>query len=514
MKAVLYCRVSSKDQEEHGFSLPAQEKFLKEYAAKKDLEITKIFAISESASGRKQREVFSEMMQYVIDRDLTVVVCEKVDRLTRNFKDAVAIDEWLEDDENRQVHLVKDSLVLHKNSRSQEKLNWGIRILFAKNYIDNLSEEVKKGLAEKLRQGWLPTKPPVGYRTVGEKGRKIHVIDDEKAPIMRKMFELYATGNYSVDAISKRAHTDGLRNMAGKKIWRSRVAVLLSDPFYIGKIRYNGAIHPGAHEPLISEDLFNKVQELMHGNGAPRQRKHSPLFKALLRCVDCNRTITWEQHKGHWYGHCNRYGNCPHRKYVRQEKVEEQLLDYLDGITIKSPRLVEWIKKALKNSHADEMVYNESSRNELQKRYAATQRRIDSLYDDKIDGKISEDFYRTKFQQYSQEKEGVVNALKRLDTANTRYYELGASVIDLAHRARAIYSNEKTSQEDRRVLLSIVFSNLKLNGQKLEVSYSKAFGILSDFSPIWNKSSEPANVGSNTAQMGDLDTQKLTLLRG
>src|SRR3990167_9683322 len=178
MKAVLLCRVSSKEQEETGYSLPAQEKLLTSYGNNKGFKTAKNFSITESASGKKQREIFDGMMAFVKKEGIKIIICEKVDRLTRNFKDAVDIDEWLEKDEERQVHLVKDSLILHKNSRSQEKLNWGIRILFAKNYIDNLSEEVKKGQKEKISQGWLPTKPPLGYKTIGEKGHKIHIVDE------------------------------------------------------------------------------------------------------------------------------------------------------------------------------------------------------------------------------------------------------------------------------------------------------------------------------------------------
>src|SRR3989339_1966682 len=191
MKSILYCRVSSKEQEETGYSLPAQEKLLSGYSERTGYSVDKVFAISESASGKKQREIFDNMMAYVKKEGIKIIICEKVDRLTRNFKDAVEIDEWLEKDEERQVHLVKDSLILHKNSRSQEKLNWGIRILFAKNYIDNLSEEVKKGQKEKIAQGWLPTRPPYGYKTIGEKGHKIHIPDKDKVPFAKKMFEIY-----------------------------------------------------------------------------------------------------------------------------------------------------------------------------------------------------------------------------------------------------------------------------------------------------------------------------------
>lgn len=513
MKAVIYARVSSKDQEETGYSLPAQEKFLKEYASKKGFDVVKVFAISESASGKKQREVFGQMMAYVNKQNIKIVICEKVDRLTRNFRDAVSIDEWLEEDEERQMHLVKDSLVLHKNSRSQEKLNWGIRILFAKNYIDNLSEEVKKGLAEKLRQGWLPTKPPVGYKTIGEKGHKIHVIDEDKSPLARKMFDLYATGNYGTDTLAEIMFKEGLRNAGGKKIYKSRIAELLHDPFYIGKIRYNDAIHKGAHEPLISEELFEVVQRNLKGNGAPRYRRHSPTFKSLLTCEECGGSVTWEIQKGHWYGHCNRYRACTQKKFVRQERIEEQLLPYLERIVIKNARVVEWIKKALKESHSDAITFSSAARDELNKRFESSQRKLEALYDDKLDGKITEDFYLRKFNQYNQEKEEILSALKRHNNANTKYYELGSNVLELSQRAKEIYLSENRTNDEKRILLKLIFSNLTINADKLSVSYNKAFGILSEYSGMWNKKFEPEESGSDKRQKGTSVPSRPILLR-
>lgn len=487
MKAVIYARVSSKDQEETGYSLPAQEKFLKDYTGKKGFEVSKVFAISESASGKKQREVFGQMIEYVTKQGIKIIICEKVDRLTRNFKDAVSIDEWLEEDLDRQVHLVKDSLILHKNSKSQEKLNWGIRILFAKNYIDNLSEEVKKGLGEKLRQGWLPTKPPLGYKTIGEKGRKTHIINEQTAPMVRNMFELYATGNYSTKTIVDVLHEAGMRSSTGGKVYKSRVAQLLSDPFYIGKIRYNNMIYAGAHEPLIIEDLFDAVQVKLKGNSIPRYRKHLPLFKALITCAECGGSVTWEIQKGHWYGHCNKYRNCTQKKFVRQEKVEEQLLPYFEKIGLKNERLIGWIKKALSDSHTDEFSFSTSVRSNLNSRYQIVQKRLEAIYDDKIDGKITEDFYQKKFEQYTLEKDQVLKELKNIDNAGNKYYELGSSLIDLANRAKEIYMHPKRTVKDKRLLMNLMFSSLKLKDGELTITYSKAFEILSKFAPAWKK---------------------------
>jgi hypothetical protein len=71
---------------------------------------------------------------------------------------------------------------------------------------------------EKIRQGWLPTKPPLGYKTVGDKGHKIHIVDEEKTPLIRKMFELYATGNYSLKKLVQVMYKEGLRTRNGNKL--------------------------------------------------------------------------------------------------------------------------------------------------------------------------------------------------------------------------------------------------------------------------------------------------------
>jgi len=256
MKCVLFCRVSSKEQQETGFSLSAQERLLKQYTYRHKLLITKIFSISESASGKSQRETFIEMMRLVREEDIKVIVCEKVDRLTRNFKDAVFLDDWLEKDSERQIHLVKDSLILHKNSKSQEKLNWGIRILFAKNYTDNLSEEVKKGYREKIELGWMPHHPPIGYKSVGEKGHKIHVFDSNNELFIRKIFKLYSTGNYSIRRLEDVMFKAGLQSVRGNKVHKSKIHEILTNPFYIGKFKWNGKIYDGKQKNLISGEIF------------------------------------------------------------------------------------------------------------------------------------------------------------------------------------------------------------------------------------------------------------------
>ncbi len=524
MKAVLLCRVSSREQEETGYSLPAQEKLLRDYAQNRGFEIAKPFPISESAGGKKQREIFNAMFDYVNKNNIKTIIVEKADRFTRNLRDSVNMYDWLDGDDERQLHAVKDSLILHKNSRSQEKLNWDIRIVFAKNYIDNLSEEVKKGQKEKITQGWLPTKPPIGYKTVGEKGHKIHVVDQTKAPFIKRMFELYATSEYSVKKLTEVMYQEGMRNANGNRIAKSRIHEYLSDPFYTGKIRWNDEIYDGKQEPLISESLFEVVQRTLKGKTTPKSTKHDFLFKALIRCAGCGGLITWEIAKEkHIYGHCNHYRNCPQEVWVKERDIEKQLLKYLAKLEIKSPRLAEWLKKALKESHKDEIAFHSSSVGEVNKQHDLIKQRLDKLYDEKLDSKITEEFYNRKFQQYSDELKAADKALAKHSEASIKYFELGINFYELSQRATAIF--QKALLDQRRMLIRLVFENLILNEGVLSIKYTRAFQILHDAVQATNGSKvlkskektdrifEPTKKVDITGQIGDFSAYRPALLR-
>src|SRR6267154_1935456 len=116
-RCVLTLRVSSKQQRDEGFSLPAQEAIGRSYAERNDLEITKVYSIAETASKPAKRKLFNEMMAYIEEHDVKVLIVEKVDRLVRSLQDTVRMNTWLDEDPERQIHSIKDSLVLHKHSR-------------------------------------------------------------------------------------------------------------------------------------------------------------------------------------------------------------------------------------------------------------------------------------------------------------------------------------------------------------------------------------------------------------
>jgi DNA invertase Pin-like site-specific DNA recombinase len=275
------------------------------------------------------------MLEYISKNKVFHLAIEKTDRFTRNFRDAVAIDDWLEQDPNRRLHAVKENILLHKNAKSDVKFMWNIHISVAKKYTDNLREEAMKGWAEKLAQGWLPCPPPPGYITVVEGGKRIHVPDEGTKGLMLQVFRKYLEPGQSILTASKEMDRMGIRTRKGKgrPFAKSKVQKILTNPFYIGINRFNGKDYPGAQQTFISKELFNQVQLKMHKGRPQVFAKHNTSLKGLIRCEDCKTVITWQLQKGRYYGACKRLSEgCMKSKLLREDQVEQCIIDMLKNL--------------------------------------------------------------------------------------------------------------------------------------------------------------------------------------
>src|SRR5437764_1691183 len=266
-QAVIYARVSSKEQEKEGFSIPAQLKLLKEYAAAQGVAVAQEYVDVETAK-QTGRAAFGEMIAYLkAHPSVRVMLVEKTDRLYRNLKDWVTVDEL-----DVEMHFPKEGVVLSRESRSSEKFMHGIKVLMAKNYIDNLSEEARKGMQEKAEQGIWPTKSPLGYRNVsGSDGKKMIAVDPEVAPIVSKLFEWYATGQYALKEVAQKARDAGfIYRRTGASVPVSAVHSILRNRLYTGQFEWNGKLFQGRQEPLISVELWERVQGVLDGRNVSK----------------------------------------------------------------------------------------------------------------------------------------------------------------------------------------------------------------------------------------------------
>ncbi|HSX28313.1 MAG TPA: recombinase family protein [Candidatus Saccharimonadales bacterium] len=472
--AVLIARVSSKGQEEEGFSLEAQVKILKSYCGSSDLRIGRIYKIAESASKSEQRKIFKEAMDYVENHKIKNLVVEKVDRHVRNLHDAVDTYDWLTADEERRVHFVKDSLVMHQKSRSQEWLNWGIRVVMAKNYIDNLREETMKGTHEKLAQGWLPGTPPPGYKHVIRDGKKVQDFDPNKQKSMQRIFQLFLEPGQSIDTIRHKMFEFGLTTASGRMLVKNQAHRLLKNPYYIGIIQWDGKEYPGKHPHLISDELFYAVQAKLTRKTPEKLRKHNPVLKGIMVCEHCGKMITWQKQKGRLYGACQRKTeNCKKQKFVREDAVMGLIEDKLDDLICPAPQVVDWLVTLLKQDFQLSVDNTEQAQKALDDRIARIRRMDDMLYDDKLAGLVSAERYQTKHDAFVSELNGLERQKGGVSQKYEDKYMKGISDIELSQEAKRLFADANVTNDDKRVILTKLFEKISLKDSIVSVTYTK-----------------------------------------
>ncbi len=514
-KCIIYCRVSSKEQEDRGYSLEAQEKLLTGYANKNDLNIVKVFKISESASGKQIRKTFNEMLRYIKKRKIDIILCEKIDRLTRNLKDGAVISDWVMADEKRQVHFVKENFVVSRNTRAHENLVWDMKVAIARFYTNNLSEEVKKGQKAKIEAGWLPSGYKFGYKTVGEKGHKIQVIDKTYANYVKKIFKLYKSGNYTILRIVDEMYKQGLRSKNGNKVGHNTIHKILSDTFYIGLITWNRKEYQGKQEQIIDEALFYEVQRKLKRKIKGKQFKtHNHIFKGLIRCAECGCLITWETQKSHHYGRCKNYKPCNQKGYVREDRIEDIIFKSLKKIKPNSQKVLNWINKALKETNKSKTDYTSTTRKSLNNALKIFENRLDKIYIDKLDEIISEEYYKKKFKEFSDQKKETLHQLNKMENNIQNYYEIGMEIHDLAFNAQRLYNSQKASPDDKRTLMTKFFTDMKLKDKKLTYNFKPAYKLLFEWMPKLNATSELLKKTEDYKKTGTLAPAHPILLGG
>jgi site-specific DNA recombinase len=489
-KAVIYSRVSSKEQEREGYSIPAQIKLLREYANINNIEIVKEFSEAETAkkSGRTQ---FLEMVKFLkleqkrkTDNICNIILVEKTDRLYRNFKDYVTLDEI-----KLELHFVKENQILSETSRSNDKFLHGIKVLMAKNYIDNLSEEVKKGMLQKAEEGIYPNHAPYGYINIKENGKNIIVPDPDTKDSVEKIFNLFQTGNYTIRGLSDKLFELGYSyKKPEKKIPKTTINRILRSPLYYGSFTFREKLYKGQHEPIISKIIFDRVQAILddHRDGEMYQRKHKWQYQGLVKCGYCGCTYTVESKRAKYvYYHCtNGKGNCTNRKYVKEEILDMGFAELIDSIKI-DEKLHELLVNALRDSSNMEIEEQDKIVNKLNEDHIKLQNRINALYIDKLDGIITEEQFNRLNTEWKDEQNDILKKINSYDKADFSYKQLGANLIELSQSLSRYYL--KANFEEKRQILRILLSNTFWKDGKLIFTLRKPFDMLVDTTDLESK---------------------------
>ncbi len=463
--AVLYARVSSKEQED-GFSIPAQQKLLRAYATEAGLNVTKEFTDVETAK-HSGRPGFAEMLTFLKRSSCRTILVEKTDRLYRNIKDWVTLDEL-----DLEVHLVKENTILSNDSKSHEKLVHGFKVLMAKNYVDNLSEEVKKGMTEKAEQGHWPSWAPIGYRNNPETHRIEP--DPAEAPLIRFLFEEAAKGT-TLAKIAELAYRKGLRSRRSRgKITREGIKRILANPIYWGPFKWKDRVYPGQHEPLIPKMLFDEANMTRTSLSKPRRNRNKFAFAGLVTC-SCGRKLTGSVAKTRY-----RYYGCSARcgtPSIREADLSRLFLDHVKAIRIPE----EWATSMMtaarsfetdrKREHAEEL-------GRLHQRHKEIEAKIDAAYDDKLNGRISEEYWTRRTNDWQTELAELKADIASLEDRKFRSFETLESILSLARKASDLFVTQSFDEQAR--LIRLVETNATWDGVTLSAAYKKPFSFFAE----------------------------------
>ena len=276
----------------------------------------------------------------------------------------------------------------------------------SKYYVDSLSENTKRGLRQKVRNGDYPSQAPVGY--INDSRTKSVVVDKKKSRVIRLAFEKYAKGKSRLEDISNFLAKNGIVSRSGKIISKTRASFILSNPFYIGLFKYGGERHEGKYEPIVSKKLFDKAQEILKLRGVPdKKTKNEPQpFCGLISCASCGMMITGEykvkkQKNGnvhnYTYYHCTKKSKtikCP-EPCIREEELNRQLSSLIKSVSLPQDWAVELNRLALQD-HKKSAQSNSAFVEEVKKEIKSIETKLQRLLDGYLDQVIEQEIYRAE----------------------------------------------------------------------------------------------------------------------
>ena len=467
--AVLYTRVSTKDQEE-GFSLSAQRELLEAYAREHGLKVLARFEESETAKAGGTRPAFAKMVEFLRPRTAsTVLLVEKTDRLYRNLKDWITLD-----DLKIEIHFVKEGTVISPTSHSSQKFLHGIKVLMAKNYVENLSEEVRKGMTKKAKDGAFPSAAPIGYANVADKSIGI-APDPKHAGLVRELFERAASGRLSARELTHWARTHGLRSKKGLVLGKNTICTnILRNPAYTGSFRWGGKVYEGKYEPLISKATFDRAQRALDGRSRAKGHVHKFTYAGLVKCGTCGGLMSGDLKKGRYvYYRCAGTKGC--KRYYSENLLEAETLRLLTSLQI-DEAVSEWLLEEIEKLHDDGV--DEATMKRLVSRRQALQRLQSQAYEDKVLGKIDEGFWSQRNAAWQAELAEINGELQKIENAPPKADLLAAArkPVELLQVAPALYVTQDPAGKAR--LLKTMVSNYTITDGSLSVVLRSPFDVL------------------------------------
>ncbi len=415
-------------------------------------------------------------------KEKVIILCYSVDRLQREFDEQYLQLQRLIKLDKVEVFYIKNSFREHKDMDSGDKFRKDLDVLLASDYKNKISDNVKRSIKKKLDEGTILGDSPLGYlnkQRIDTKKEKVEVyIDIEREHLVKKIFEEYSEGIYSLNDIRLMIDNDGLASKKGNKISNNVINNILTNPFYYGFMKYEGILYKHIYPRLISKELFDECQRVREGRARSPSKKTQKafIFKEILKCKHCKCSYSPELKKKKYVymRPIKNKGECNFCYHINENKILEQIEKVLQGMYIPE-HILKLVNAELKKSSVKEHKEQQKHISALQKQNTLAHNKATKIRNIYIDGGFSKEEYDEAMLDLNVERENITVKLDKLNNADKSFNENLSTIFELASKSYELFKSSEI--DEKRRIVNMVFQNLEMDGKKLEFSARKPFDM-------------------------------------
>ena len=474
MDCFIYCRKSTEDQARQIQSIADQKHILLELAHSRNLKVVEIFTDEKSAGKPYQRSGFQTMMKKVSSGEVSIILSWKIDRLSRNPIENGQIS-WM-----LQQGIIHEIITPERCYLPQDNvLLFMVEGAMANQYLRDLSANVKRGMNSSVERGIFPAYAPIGYLNDGKaRGNKKIIPDPAIFPRLQNLWELIITGNYQLADLYRLMQDKYPLFRNGKPIAFSTFHRIFRNPFYCGLFKWNGKLHIGNHQSMVTQSDFNKVQSLLNRKDKCRLKELDFDFKGVFKCGTCNACITAERKckfikSKNKLKHFDYYKCAHHRRNIKckekplsQTIIETQLFEEIKKITLPK-EVIEFGLVELSKEDSKDTVANQRGLKQINQRIKTLitqQRAIENNIVLESDCEIRQ-IMKQKLSEIKIDLRKYIEDKETLSSKFSAWNEEIRELLQVISNARRILTEE--GNKEKKVLLKSLGSNWEIKDRKV-----------------------------------------------